>query len=426
MTQARPRSQPFGPFERTLAWRYLRARREHGGAALVSIISFVGIALAVAALVVVMSLMNGFRSQLIESLLGGRGHLFVDARFLSQEEADALAIRLREVEGVVSVTPIIEGQAFAQSRTDSRGVFVRGLSGDDARALDFITDPELEGSAARFGEGDKGGRSIMVARKVARALEVGPGESITLISPSTTTTAMGSVPKRKAYDVDAVFTTGYGDLDEIFVLMPIEQAQIFFNYQGRYQNLELRVSDPQHVELVTERIAPLVPFGQTTSWKEVNSGIVGALNVEFSVMRVIFLILVTITSLNIITGVVMLVKNKTRDVAILRTIGASQGSVLRVFVMVGGFLGVVGTLVGLSIGLLLVWQIDGVEAFLNLVSGREVFDPEVYGFDGLPAKINWGEVIFAALFAMGMSILVTLAPAWRAARLDPVEALRFE
>jgi lipoprotein-releasing system permease protein len=420
------RSQPFGPFERTLAWRYLRARREHGGAALVSVISFVGIALAVAALVVVMSLMNGFRSQLLDSLLGGRGHLFVTTSFLTQEDADRLADQLRSVEGVVSVTPIIEGQAFAQSPTDSRGVFVRGVAGDDARALEMVKNDEFEGSAERFGEGEKGGRSIMVARKVARALGVGPDQTITLISPSTTATAMGSVPKRKAYDVDAVFTTGYGDLDEIFVLMPIEQAQIFFNYQGRYQNLELRVTNPQRVEDVTARIAPLVPFGETTSWKEVNSGIVGALNVEFSVMRVIFLILVTITSLNIITGVVMLVKNKTRDVAILRTIGASQGSVLRVFLMVGGFLGVAGTLVGLSIGLALVWQIDAVEAALNFVSGREVFDPEVYGFDGLPAKLNWGEVGFAAIFAMLMSVLVTLAPAWRAARLDPVEALRFE
>lgn len=417
---------PFGAFERTLAWRYLRARREHGGVALVSIISFIGIALAVTALVTVMSLMNGFRHELVDKLLNGRGHVFVDTRFMSDTEADELAVALRTLQGVTSVTPIIEGQAFAQSQNAARGVFVRGVPGDAARDLVFIRKRLTDGSAASFGEGEKGGREIMVAQRVAEMLEVHAGDPVTLISPSTTATAMGSVPRKKTFDLSASFRTGYGELDEIFVLMPIEQAQIFFNYQGRYQNLELRMTDPQNSGRLMSEISRRFPILSVTDWKAVNSGIVGALAVEASMMRIIFLILITITSLNIITGVVMLVKNKTRDVAILRTIGASRGAVLRVFLMIGAFLGIVGTLVGLSLGLLLVWNIGAVEAFLNVISGQRVFNPEVYGLDHLPARINWIEVGFAVTWAMVMSVLVTLAPAWRAARLDPVEALRFE
>lgn len=428
MSEAAPigRAAPFGRFERTLSWRYLRAKRENGGAALVSIISFVGIALAVTALVVVMSIMNGFRGELIDKLLSGRGHVFVDARFTAEADSDRVAEVLRELKGVTSVTPIIEGQAFATSRDDSRGIFIRGLPGDAARDLEFIKERMVEGSAETFGEGDKGGNEIMIAAEVANILQVRVGDNIQLVSSATTQTAMGSLPKRKTYTVSAIFRTGYGELDQIFTLMPIEQAQLFFNYQGRYQNLELRMVDPRHSDRLTAQIRERFPNANVTDWKEVNQSIVNALAVEAMMMRIIFLVLVTITSLNIITGVVMLVKNKTRDVAILRTIGASQGSVLRVFLMVGAFLGIAGTLVGLFLGLLMVWNIGAIQDFLDFVSGRSVFAPEVYGLDRLPAEINWLEIGGAVIWAIVMSILVTLAPAWRAARLDPVDALRFE
>ncbi len=417
---------PFGTFERSLAWRYLRARREHGGVAMVSAISFIGIALAVTALVVVMSLMNGFREELTDKLLGGRGHVFAEVRDMPQEDALKFADGIRDMDGVVSVTPIIEGSAFAQSQVESRGVLVRGVSGDAARELEFIRERLTDGSAATFGTGETGGDEVMMAASLAFGLGVRGGSPVKLTSSATRATAFGSAPITKTFETSAIFRTGYGELDELYVLMPIEQAQLFFNYRGRYQRLEIRMEQPHKSEELMEAIGLKYPILLTVDWKEQNRSLVQALAIESSMMRIIFLILVTITSLNIITGVVMLVKNKTRDVAILRTMGASQGSVLRIFLMIGAFLGIVGTAVGLAIGLLMVWNIDVVESFLNFVSGQRVFNPEVYGLDGLPARINWVEVGLATGWAVAMSVLVTLAPAWRAARLDPVEALRFE
>ncbi len=423
------RAAPFGRFERTLAWRYLRSKREHGGAALVSIISVVGIALAVWALVVVMSVMNGFRSELVESLLSGRGHVFVDARYLSEEEADGIAGRLREIDRVETVTPIIESQAFATSQRASRGIFVRGLPPDFARELDFVKDSLVMGSAERFGAAPDGRlpKQILLANGVAESLGVIPGDEIKVISSQPTQTAFGTTTRPATFEVVGVFRTGFGDIDQIFAMIPIETAQVFFDYRGQYQNLELRIENPEKSEEVMEAIRIAAPIVSVTDWKQLNSGIVNALAIESTMMRIVFLVLLTITSLNIITGVVMLVKNKTRDVAILRTIGASQGSILRVFLMVGGFLGLVGTLIGLTLGLLFTWNLGHIEAFMNWAFNVQVFDPMVYGITlGEIARINWMEVGFATAWTLAMSVLVTLPPALRAARLDPVDALRFE
>lgn len=423
------RAAPFGRFERTLAWRYLRSKREHGGAALVSIISVVGIALAVWALVVVMSVMNGFRSEMVESLLSGRGHVFVDARYLSEDEADEIAGRLRGIQDVKTVTPIIESQAFATSQRASRGIFVRGLPGDFARELEFVKDSLVMGSAERFGEAPDGSlpKQILLASGVAESLNVIPGDDIKLISSEPQQTAFGTSTKQATFEVVGVFRTGFGDIDQIFAMVPIETAQVFFGYRGQYQNLELRIEKPEQSEKIVEQIRIVAPIVSVTDWKRLNSGIVNALAIESTMMRIVFLVLLTITSLNIITGVVMLVKNKTRDVAILRTIGASQGSILRVFLMVGGFLGLIGTLIGLSLGLLFTWNLGHIEAFMNWAFNIQVFDPMVYGITlGEIARINWMEVGFATVWTLAMSVLVTLPPALRAAKLDPVDALRFE
>jgi len=248
------RAAPFGRFERTLAWRYLRSKREHGGAALVSIISVVGIALAVWALVVVMSVMNGFRSEMVESLLSGRGHVFVDARYLSQEEADGIAGRLRQIDDVETVTPIIESQAFATSQRASRGIFVRGLPGDFARELDFVKDSLVMGSAERFGEAPEGSlpKQILLANGVAESLGVIPGDEIKVISSQPTQTAFGTTTRPATFEVVGVFRTGFGDIDQIFAMIPIETAQVFFDYRGQYQNLELRIENPEKSEEVMD------------------------------------------------------------------------------------------------------------------------------------------------------------------------------
>lgn len=423
------RAPAFGRFERTLAWRYLRAKRENGGVALVSIISFIGIALAVTALVVVMSVMNGFRGELVDALLSGRGHVFVEARYMSEEEADAVGKIVATIDDVESVIPIVEAQAFATSARASTGIFVRGLPPEDARHLDFIRERMVMGSAERFGETDGNGlaKHILIADGVARMLRVTPGDTIKVISSAPRQTAMGTTPRQATFEVIGVFKTGYGEIDQVFTLMPMETVQAFFEFRGRYQNLELRIADPDQSEKVIEEIGRLVPIAGTTDWKRQNPGILNALTIESTMMRVIFIILLTITSLNIITGVVMLVKNKTRDVAILRTIGTSQGSVLRVFLMIGAFLGIMGTAVGLALGLTIIWNLSHIENFFNTIFNTQIFDPSVYGITlGEIARINWWEVGFASVWAIATSVLVTLAPAMRAAKLDPVEALRFE
>lgn len=428
MSEGAGKAGAFGAFERTLAWRYLRARREHGGASMISIISFVGIALAVAALIVTMSLMSGFRQTLLDKLLGGQGHMFVSVEDRSQDDADALIDRLADIEGVVAATPVVEAQGLLSLNQRATGALVRGVRAEDLSIYPFLGDGLERALAAGFGEGRNGGDVILLGEGLARQIGAFEGARVTLLGTQGAATPFGDTSgRKKEYVVGGVFKTGSVELDRAFMFMPLPQAQLFFNSRDRYQVIDLRLNDPYDTELVAERINAAVDERLfIDDWKRLRAGYLTALEVESSVMRILFLILITITALNIITGVVMLVKNKTRDVAILRTIGAGRSSVMRVFVMIGASLGVFGALTGLAIGLAIVLNIDAVEWFLNTVTGTRVFNPEVYGLEGLPAVLNWGEALFTAAWAITMSVLVTIWPAWRAARMDPVEALRFE
>ena len=420
-------ARPFGAFERSLAWRYLRARREHGGAAMISIISFVGIALAVTALIVIMSVMSGFRSTLLDTLLGGSGHVFVRTQDYTQQEADKIGRRILALDGIEAVLPMLQGQVLVTSGAATSGGLVRGIRPEDLAIIKFREGGLTTAKAAGFGDGRNGGNIILMGEYLARYLQVGVGSTVTLIAPEGTRTAFGTTPRRKDYRIGALFKTGAVEIDQAYIFMPMEQAQLFFNSKGIYPALDIRLTDIMATKEARQAIDK--EFGNSLlldDWKEQRASYFNALEVEASMMRMIMLILITITSLNIITGVVMLVKNKTRDIAILRTIGAGRSSMMRVFVMIGASLGFFGAITGLTIGVLMVLNIGVVEDALNLVSGREVFDPETYGIEGLPAELNLGEALFTTAWAVGMSILVTLWPAWRAAKLDPVEALRFE
>ena len=433
-------TKPFGSFERSLAWRYLRARKEHGGVAMVAIISFIGIALAVTALIVTMSIMTGFRGTLLDTLLGGKGEVYAQVQSYSNEESDAFADQIRAIDGVKSVHGMHEDQVLIQSGETTRGGIVRLVRPEDLDLYRFLVDDQpgnyLAGGSAEdfrragFGEGRNGGDRIVLGQYLAAKLGAYPGTKVRLTSAKLKVTPFsGGIPTSKEYVVAGIFRTANVELDLAYIFMPLEQGELFFGLNNGYTQLDIRLDDPMTVKEARAKIQQQFDGAFLMSdWQEERQGYLNALAIERAMMRLIMLVLITITALNIITGVVMLVKNKTRDVAILRTIGASRGSVMRVFIMVGAVLGIAGALVGFLLGVLIVQNIGAVEAFLNFVipGEAEIFDAETYGLDGLPAILDWGEVLFTTGWAVAMSVLVTLWPAWRAAQMDPVEALRFE
>ncbi len=425
------KDSPFGAYERSLAFRYIRARREHGGVAVVSILSLVGIMLAVAALIIVMSIMNGFQTELINRVLGNSGHIRLYTQAYSSMEIDELEAKLTAIPEVTGVMPLVEGAVLASAPGRAEGAYVRGIRPEDAMTLDYLKGQLFNGSTEGFGEGRFGGDGILISERMARRLGVFAGDSLTLIAPEGASTVGGVVPRKKTYEVLGVFEIFAGNanpLDDVLILMPLSQAQLFFNHRDRYPVVELRISEPRNVDAVSKRIAnEHLPMGMPfQTWEQIYRGIVGALQVEKSMMRLIFGVLITITALNIITGIVMLVKNKGRDIAILRTMGASRGTVLRVFLMIGGILGIAGMLLGLGFGVLFCVYIEPIQDFLNFLSGGAIWNPDVYGLPYIPALIDWTEVAFACGYAFLVSLFVALLPSWNAARLDPVEALRSE
>lgn len=420
------RSSPFGRFERSLAWRYLRARRKDGGASLIAIISFTGIALAVTALIVTMSIMGGFRATLVKSLVGGKGHVLIGVGQYPQDEVLALLDDLEAIDGIVSATPIVEGQVLAQGQRDTSGALVRGIRKDDLDVYPSLVD---DAEASGFGEGRKGGNKILVGKYLAEKLFFSPvGSDVTLISSASTPTVVGGTQaRRKAYRAGATFQTGSVELDQIYIIMPLEQAQLFLGKKGRIDAIDIRLDDFEKTEEAIERLREILGQGIfITDWKSQNATYLGALQTERSVMRIILLVLITITSLNIITGVIMLVKNKARDIAILRTIGASRSAMMRVFMMIGASLGIAGALAGFAIGSAMIINISAIENGINLLIDGKVFPAEIYGLEGLPAELDLQEAIMTTAWAIMMSILVTIPPAWIAAKTDPVDALRFE
>lgn len=418
---------PFGLFERIIAGRYLRARREHGGVALISIISFVGIMLAVAVLIITMSVMNGFRETLLGRILGVNGHVYIDTTGRSAEERAQLAALASRTPGVTHITPLVEGQGLAVADGRVSGVYIRGIPRDELQSLDIVARNIVSGSLQAYGVSPEGDARIAIGATLANALGLGDGGVITLLSPQGVSTPFGMAPRRKSYEIAALFSIGMQEFDQAFVYMPLEEAQLFFGKEGQVDRLELRIADPDQTLAVMQALRKVVPSDVYISdWKMQNASLVGALVVERNVMRLILMMIVAIAALNIISGLVMLVKNKGRDIAILRTMGASQGSILRIFFMAGASVGVMGTFAGLAIGVLFCLYIGPIQDVVSWAIGRPVFPGDVYSLNKLPASVEWGEVALVSLWALAMSFIATLPPAWRASRLDPVEALRYE
>jgi lipoprotein-releasing system permease protein len=408
-------------FELSLARRYLGATRRGGGLSLITVIAFAGIALSVATLIIVMAVMNGFRDELLGRILGLGGHAVLRTE-AQVPDWQPLAQRLRAIEGVERVSPLIDGQALATHQGRSAGVLVRAMPADDIAAvlapytrLSSQTQTRLEA-----------GEAVLPGNSLARRLGLFPGGPLTLLSPEGPATPFGVAPRRKTYPVAGTFESGMFEYDDNFIFMPLEEAQAFFSMGEKIDGLEIRVTKPDRIEAWVSDIREAASGqGYLATWKDINSSYFNALATERQVMRLILLLIVAVTTLNIITGLIMLVKDKREDIAILRTMGATRASIMRVFLAAGVFIGGAGTLVGLGLGWAFTANIGAIHDALSAMAGRELFDPEVYFLTEIPARIDPTEVAGVVAFAFIMSAVVTLYPARKAATLDPVEALRY-
>lgn len=427
MSQTASRSGPFGLWERTLASRYLRGRKDTGGVALISIISFIGIFLAVAVLIIVMSVMNGFRGELLGRILGVNGHIFVDVRSMPIAQAQAIVAKAKTIPGVTEVRPIVDGQVMAVGMAGevARGGMVVGLAAADLASLKIVSDNVVGGSLSTWGKGEYGGDEIAMGSRLAQDLGLLPGDSVELISPTGAATPFGTSPRRKEYIISAIFSVGMSEYDQTLIYMPIEQAQLFFNKETSWDNIELRLAEPDKADAIVPEVQKIAQSRMVTDWRQQSESLVSALAIERNVMRLILMLLVAIASMNIISGLVMLVKNKGRDIAILRTMGATQGSITRIFMMSGAAIGILATISGVAAGTLFCLNIKGIQKVLEVIFGP-LFNADVYFLSNIPAKVEWNEVLVIGLFSAIASILATLPPSLRAAKLDPVEALRNE
>ncbi|KSB91591.1 multidrug ABC transporter substrate-binding protein [Caulobacter vibrioides] len=418
---------PFGIWERTVAWRYLRTKRKNGGVALISVISFSAVMLAVFALITVMSVMNGFRAELLGRLLGFNGHIYAQGPLVNGPDREGVIARIKASPGVVQAAPLVEAQAMVIGPNQVTGAIVRGVNPADLRGMKLISGNIKQGSLEGFGEGEYGGDMVLIGDRMARNLGLSVGDPITLISPSGPATAFGTSTREKDYVVGGVFSVGMSQFDESYVMMPLAQAQLFFGRDTAIDYVEVKLTDPDNAKQAKAAIEQAVgPGAFITDWMDKNSSYFNALQVERKVMRLILFFIVAIATLNIISGLVMLVKNKGRDIAILRTMGASQSSILRIFIMAGASIGLAGTLMGLLLGVLFCANITAIQNFVEWATGTAVFSADIYFLAHIPAKIDWVEVAGVVSISTLMSVLATLPPALRASRLDPVEALRYE
>jgi lipoprotein-releasing system permease protein len=418
---------PFGIWERTVAWRYLRTKRKNGGVALISVISFSAVMLAVFALITVMSVMNGFRAELLGRLLGFNGHIYAQGPLVNGPDREGVIARIKASPGVIQAAPLVEAQAMVIGPNQVTGAIVRGVNPADLRGMKLISGNIKQGSLDGYGEGEYGGDMVLIGDRMARNLGLSVGDPITLISPSGPATAFGTSTREKDYVVGGVFSVGMSQFDESYVMMPLAQAQLFFGRDTAIDYVEVKLTDPDNAKQAKAAIEQAVgPGAFITDWMDKNSSYFNALQVERKVMRLILFFIVAIATLNIISGLVMLVKNKGRDIAILRTMGASQSSILRIFIMAGASIGLAGTLMGLLLGVLFCANITAIQNFVEWATGTAVFSADIYFLAHIPAKIDWVEVAGVVSISTLMSVLATLPPALRASRLDPVEALRYE
>ncbi len=421
---ARSPSRAFSAFERLVAWRYLRARRKEAYISVIAGFSFIGIMLGVATLIIVMAVMNGFRTELISRILGLNGHVIVQPIDTPLNDYAALAKKFAAVPGVTMALPLVEGETLASGRGGvGSGALIRGIRAEDLEKLKTVSGNIKSGDMVGFAAGT----GVLIGSRMAQQLGLAAGDQITLIAPDGDVTPFGVNPRVKSYTVSGIFEIGMSEYDSSIVFMPLEEAQLYFNSPGIVQSIEIFVTKPDDVDT----IKPLIEAAAgrqvyLTDWRARNETFFSALQVERNVMFMILTMIVLVAALNIISGLIMLVKDKGSDIAILRTMGATSGSIMRIFFMTGAAIGIVGTFGGVALGVLVCINIESIRKFFSWVSGTVLFDPQLYFLSKLPAEMNLSETVTVVVMALGLSFLATIFPAWRASRLDPVQALRYE
>jgi len=423
MTAAVSDTKPFALFEWMLALRYLRARRKEGFISVIAGFSFTGIMLGVATLIIVMAVMNGFRNELFSKILGLNGHIIVNKIGGSFDDYDEVAKRIKELTGVKAAMPLIEGQVMVSSAVQATGALVRGMSEDGMRSLPLVADNIRFGSLEGFGAGS----GIAIGTRLANLLRVNVGDTITLVSPRGATTPFGTAPRTKPYRIAALFEMGMAEYDRTMVFMPLTEAQRYFSRGPEVDAIEVVVDHPNDIDYYIREVKRAVgPVNHVSDWRARNETFFTVLEVERNVMFIILSLIVLVAALNIISGLMMLVKDKGRDVAILRTMGASRGAIMRVFLITGASIGIVGTLAGLVLGIVFCLNIESIRELVSWMTNTTLFDPNVYYLTRLPADMEPRETVSIVLMALALSIFATLYPSWRASTLDPVEALRYE
>jgi lipoprotein-releasing system permease protein len=416
-------TRPFAPFEWLLATRYLRARRKEGFISVIAGFSFLGIMLGVATLIIVMAVMNGFRKELVGKILGLNGHVIVNRINGPFEDYPDVAKMLAAVKGVKYAIPLIEAQAMASTQHTALGANVRGLELQDLEKLEIVSKNIRFGTLQGFGNQD----GIAIGLRLADLLRVSVGDTVTLVGPRGACTPFGCLPRTKSYPVVAIFEMGMSEYDRVMAFMPLREAQKFFSRSDAVDVIEVVTDNPETVETTTATMREAGGPGlHYADWRQRNETFIRVLDLERTMMFIILSLIVLVAAFNIISGLMMLVKDKGRDIGILRTMGATKGAVMRVFLITGASIGVVGTLAGFVLGVLFTWNIEAIRQFVARLSGRTVFDPNFYYLNRMPADMDPMETGMIVVMALLLSVVATLYPSWRASRLDPVEALRYE
>jgi lipoprotein-releasing system permease protein len=416
-------AKAFSPFEWMIALRYLRARRAQGFVSVIAGFSFVGIMLGVATLIVVMSVMNGFHIELMNKIIGINGHVFLQGVERPLDDYDEVTERIRKVKGVTLALPMVESAAGVSSPYQQTGALVRGIREADIKKLPGISNNVRLGTLDSF---DTGG-GVAIGQKMAETLSLRIGDNVTILTARGAATPFGVAPRMKSYPVVAIFQIGVTEFDGLFVYMPFDEAQAFFNKEGEASVIEAFVDQPERMDEMRTILDRAVQRPMImTDWRQRNKSFFDALKVERTVMFFILTLIVLVAALNIISGLTMLVKDKSRDIAILRTMGATRGAIQRVFLITGAAIGISGTLAGFLLGLVVAHNLEPIRLFLNRLLGMNIFDPTFYLLSRLPSVVQMSDVVTVVLLSLTLSVLATIFPSRRAAKLDPVEALRYE